>query len=347
MGRPRVPLSLTEEEATTLTMWARAGKTEQRLVQRALTILGAAEGLPWQEVCARTGLSLTNSLKWVQRFRQQRLEGLYDRPRPGGRRRYTPAEQLGVWGLVRQPPPQGHSHWTLDALAAHSGMGRASVHRLLRQAQLQPHRVDYWCGRSPDPEFARKAAEIVGLYLDPPDHALVIAVDEKTQIQALDRTQPELPLRPGQPRRQTVTYTRHGTVSLLAALVVHEGQVQGRCVQRHTHQEFLAFLKYLYRKYPGHELHVICDNFAAHKHQAVRKWVAQRRRLTLHFTPTYASWLNQVEIWFSLLSRQLLRGAVWRSRSQLVAALLDYIARYNQTQAHPFRWTYTGRPQAA
>lgn len=165
---------------------------------------------------------------------------------------------------------------------------------------------------------------VIGLYMDPPDNALVLAVDEKTQIQALDRTQPELSLMPGRPRRQTTTYTRHGTTCPLAALAVHEGQVDGRCVERLTHRECLAFLKHLYRKYPHRQLHVTCHNLSTHKHAAVTQWVARRRRLTLHFTPTYASWLNQVEIWFHIFSRDVVRAGTWRSKADLVKRIMSY-----------------------
>lgn len=347
MARPRTDLRLTDEERTTLAMWARASTSEQRLVQRALTILMFDQGVPWDRIMARTGLSKTNSDKWVRRFRQSRLDGLRDQPRSGRPPRYSAVEKAGVVARACSKPPDGYTSWTQGLLAKACGMSKSTVNRILKEASVKPHKVAYWCGRSPDPEFEAKQAAIIGLYMDPPDNALVLAVDEKTQIQAIDRTQPELPLRPGNPRRQTATYTRHGTTCLLAALSVHEGHVEGRCVERHTHQEFLAFLKYLYRKYPHRQLHVICDNLSTHKCAEVRDWVSGRRRLTLHFTPTYASWLNQVEIWFRIFSRDVMRGGTWPSKDDLVRQIMTYIDQYNKTRAKPFTWTYTGKPLAA
>jgi hypothetical protein len=172
------------------------------------------------------------------------------------------------------------AQWSTQKLADASGFSKSTVHRILNEASLKPHKIDYWCGKSPDPEFAEKQAAIIGLYLNPPENALVISVDEKSQIQALDRTQPMLPMKPENPKRFTHTYTRHGTTCLLAALLVHDGRIEGRCVDRHTHEEFLSFLKHLYRKYPNKELHVIMDNYSAHKHQKVKEWAEKRRRLT-------------------------------------------------------------------
>ena len=212
---------------------------------------------------------------------------------------------------------------------------------------MKPHKIDYWCGKSPDPEFEQKQAAILGLYLSPPENALVISVDEKLQIQALDRTQPMLPLKPENPKRFTRTYTRHGTTCLLAALLVHQGEVEARCVDRHTHEEFLNFLKHLYRKYPGKKLHVIIDNYSAHKHSKVMEWAAKRQRVTLYFTPTYASWLNQIEIWFGIFTREVVRGGIWRSKQQLVQQIMRYIKLYNKERAQPFKWTYTGKPLVA
>ena len=347
MARPHRDLRLTDAERATLTMWTRAGTTEHRMVQRARTILLAAEGVPWAGICAQTGLSLNNSLKWQRRFFAERLEGLKDRPRKGRPPTYTPMEKVAVTALATTKPPGGCNRWSQRHLARATKMSPSTVNRILREGKLKPHKIDYWCGRSPDPEFEAKQTAIIRLYLDPPDNALVLAVDEKSQIQALDRTQPELPLAPDRPRRQTATYTRHGTVCLLAAFSVHEGEVEGRCVARTAHEEFLGFLKHLYRKHPHKHLHVICDNLSAHKHAEVKQWVAKRRRLTLHFTPTYASWLNQIEIWFHIFTRDVVRGGVWRSRQELVRQIITYIDHYNQTRAKPFKWTYTGKPLAA
>lgn len=347
MGRPRKKIVLTEEEFATLSMWVRAGKTEQRLSQRAKTILLSAQDMPWKQICQRTGLSLTNSLKWRRRFLHSRLDGLRDKQRKGKPPSITPQQKVAVTALACTVPKDGSSRWSVRKLAKAASLSAATVHRILNQGRLKPHKIKYWCGKSPDPEFEEKQAAILGLYLDPPDNALVLGVDEKSQIQALDRTQPQLPLRWGKPRRQTATYKRHGTTCLLAALAVHAGNIEGRCVDRHTHKEFLGFLKYLYRKYPGKKLHVIVDNFSAHKHKAVREWAQKRRRLTLYFTPTYASWLNQIEIWFSIFSQDVIKGGVWHSKQELVQQIMMYIDNYNKNYAKPFQWTYTGKPLVA
>ena len=217
------------------------------------------------------------------------------------------------------------------------------MHRILAAGELRPHKVEYWCGRSPDPEFEAKQAAILGLYLDPPQNALVLSVDEKSQIQALDRTQPQLPMRSGEPRRLTATYKRNGTTCLLAALSVHDGEVTARCRDKNDHVTFLAFLKALYRKYPRRQLYVICDNLSVHKHKDVTAWAAKRRRLTIVHTPTYASWLNQVEIFFNIFTREVMRGGVWASKKELVDQIMYYIKSYNQ-DAVPFSWNYTGKP---
>ena len=323
MSRPHKPIDLSREERDTLTMWVRAGKTERRMVQRAVTILLCADGSSWSVICSQTGLSRNNSLKWQRRFLEKRLEGLKDLPRSGKPPKYSALEKVRVTGTACSPPPDGCTGWSQRRLAEATGLSKSTVNRILNQASFKPHKTQYWCGKSPDPEFETKQAAIIGLYINPPDNALVLAVDEKPQIQALDRNQPELPLRQGSPKRLTATYTRHGTVCLLAALSVHEGHLDSRCIDKHTHTEFLSFLKHIYRKYPRRHLHVICDNYSPHKHKAVTEWVAKRRRLTLHFTPTYASWLNQVEIWFGIFSRDVLKGGCWRSKQELIRQIVQ------------------------
>jgi transcriptional regulator with XRE-family HTH domain len=348
MARGRVAkIVLSDEEAHELRLWAGGRKIERRLAQRAEVILGAAAGQGVAQASAASGLSPQACSKWRGRFVAQRLEGLRDRPRAGRPRTIAPATRLAVISRATETPPGGRTRWTQRQLAAVVGISPASVNRVLKGGDLKPHKTDYWCGRSPDPEFAAKQAAILGLYLEPPSGALVLSVDEKSQIQALDRTQPELPLRPGKPRRLTATYKRHGTTCLLAALSIATGTVEARCLDRTTHKEFLAFLKHLYRKHPRRELHIILDNLSVHKHHSVLDWAARRRRLHLHFTPTYASWLNQIEIWFRILTKAVLEDGVWRAKAHLVAQIMAYIADYNATQAHPFKWTYTGQPLAA
>ncbi len=346
MGK-KVTVELAEDEYATLRMWISSHKTEQRLVNRARIILYATQGLTLKQIASEVGLDWQICMKWRKRFLSQRLEGLKDQPRRGRPAVFTPEERVQVMALACTEPDDGSSRWSARKLADASGLSKSTVHRILSEASLKPHKTEYWCGKSPDPEFTEKQTSILGLYLSPPENALVICVDEKSQIQALDRTQPMLPLRPGKSKRLTNTYTRHGTTCLLAALLVHEGTIEGRCVERHTHQEFLYFLKHLYRKFPNRELHVIVDNYSPHKHQKVIDWASKRTRLTLHFTPTYASWLNQIEIWFGILARDVLRGGIWHSKQELVKQIMYYIKQYNETYAHPFNWTYTGKPLVA
>ena len=347
MGRKMRKIELTAEEQATLRMRLRAGKTEQRAVQRAKVILMSTEDTSLKEISRKTGLSIYNCMKWRQRFFKSRLKGLKDKQRSGRPQKLTPQQRVSVVVLACTLPPDGINRWSIRKLAEATGFGSTTVHRILNEGKIKPYKIKHWCGKSTDPEFEEKQAAILGLYLDPPDNALVLAVDEKSQIQALDRTQPMLPLRQGDAKRMTATYKRHGTTCLLAAFSVHEGSIDGRCVNQHTHKEFLAFLKHLYRKYPRKQLHVIMDNFSAHKHKKVKEWASHRRRLTLHFTPTYASWLNQVEIWFSIFSRDVIKGGIWHSKQELVKQIMYYIKKYNEKMANPFTWTYTGKPLVA
>jgi len=347
MGRTRISISLTGEDEKTLRMWANAGTIEHRMAQRANVILLSAEGLSLPEISVRTGISPQNCSRWRKRFAEDGIEGLNDLPRSGRPMSIPPEKRLETISLACSVPPDGSNSWSTRRLAGATGISHASVNRILNEGNLKPHKVEHWCGVSPDPEFEVKQAAILGLYLDPPDNALVLSVDEKSQIQALDRTQPALPMREGNPKRLTHDYKRHGTTCLLAALAVHEGTVDGRCIDSHTHEEFLAFLKYLHRKYPRKELHIILDNFSAHKHHEVIEWAEKRRRITFHFTPTYASWLNQIEIFFNIFTRDVVKGGVWKSKKELVDQIMYYIRKYNEERAHPFSWTYTGKPLAA
>ena len=347
MGAPAKRIELTKEEEATLRLWASSGTTEQRMATRARVVLAASQGMSLQEISNQVRLSVGNCLKWRKRFRENRLEGLLDKAGRGRRRVITQEQRLGVMALACTNPIDGSTRWSMRKLADATGFSASTVHGILNAGDLKPHKVKHWCGKSPDPEFAAKQAAIIGLYMDPPVNALVLCVDEKSQIQALDRTQPLLPMRSGQPKRLTATYKRHGTSCLLAALAVHDGTIEGRCVDSTNHVNFLNFLKHLYRIHPGKELHIIADNLSAHKHKDVLAWVGKRRRLHLHFTPTYASWLNQIEIWFNIFTKAVLKGGVWSSKQALVSQIMHYIRCYNEQYAHPFKWTYQGKPLSA
>jgi transposase len=343
MARRSAKFELTAEQEATLKMWVGSHKTQQRHSRRAQVILLSARGLTLEEISARSGLNRTNCMKWRKRFAVEGLDGLKDKPRKGRPPTITPWQRAQVIRLACERPSNGANAWSRRELARVTGLGSTTIHRILEGASLKPHKVHHWCGKSPDPEFEPKQTDIIGLYLDPPENALIFSVDEKSQIQALDRTQPELPLRPGNPKRHTATYTRHGTTCLLAALAVHGGTVEARCVDSNNRHVFLDFLKRLYRAHPHKHLHVIVDNLPLHKHPDVMEWVSRRRRLTLHFTPTYASWLNQIEIWFRIFSQDVVKGGIWRSKKELVDQIMLYIKRYNRDRAHPFTWTYTGK----
>ena len=340
----RIRVELTEEDRVTLQMWVGSGKTEQRIALRAKVVLLAADGLVLMEIAAKTGLHWQSCLKWRKRFLALGLAGLQDQPGRGRPPSISPEDRVGVVALACTTPVDGSSRWSVRKLAEATGYGKSTVQTILADGAIKPHKTKYWCGKSPDPEFVEKQAAIIGLYMNPPENALVLSVDEKSQIQALDRTQPLLPMRPGNPKRLTATYKRHGTTCLLAALAVHAGTVEGRCVESSNHEEFLKFLKYLYRKFPGKHLHVIVDNLSVHKHHKILEWLETKRRMTLHYTPTYSSWLNQVEIWFNIFTRDVLRDAVWHSKQALIGQIMEYIRQYNELWAKPFKWTYTGKP---
>lgn len=346
MGAPIKQIKLTEDEMFALRLWTASGTTQQRMAMRARAILAAAEGLPLSEISMRSGLSVNACLRWRKRFTTDRLAGLKDMTGRGRPPRITQEQRLGVVSLACSTPTDGTTGWSIRRLAKATGFSVSTVHEILNTGDLKPHKVEHWCGKSPDPEFAAKQAAIIGLYIDPPVNALVLCVDEKSQIQALDRTQPTLPMRPGNPKRLTATYKRNGITCLLAALAVHEGTIDARCVDSTGHMNFLNFLKHLYRSNPGKELHIIADNLSAHKHKDVLAWISKRRRLKIYFTPTYASWLNQIEIWFNIFTKDVLKGGVWRSKEALVNQITTYISHYNQERAKPFRWTYTGKPFA-
>jgi len=320
----------------------RSHKLEKRYSQRADVILLSLDGRTLDEIVEMSGMSRPVVNKWRQRFRSQGLDGLRDAPRSGKPPVITAEQKATVIQRACEKPTGGYTNWSQRRIAESVGISQSKVHQILKQADLKPHKVEYWCGKSPDPEFESKMVDIVGLYMNPPENAIVLCVDEKTQIQALDRTQPVLPLKEKAPKRMTATYKRNGTVSLIAALAVHTGEVTAKTIPSNNAVNFLSFLKKLDRTYRNRTLHIIVDNLAVHKNKAVKEWLAGKRKVKLHFTPTYSSWLNQVEIWFNILTKDVLKGGVWKSKEQLAGQLLEYVDTYNRTRAKPFAWTYTG-----
>lgn len=342
----RKELVLSSEELNELQFITRSGKSEKRAVERAQIILCWHVGKSFVETQRELGVSEVIISKWRRRFLKDRLEGLKDAPRSGKPPVFNAAKKASVIELATRKPGKGYTNWSQRRIAKEVGMSQGTVQQILKQADLKPHKIEYWCGKSTDVEFESKMINIVGLYMDPPENAIVLCVDEKTQIQALDRTQPVLPLKEKAPKRLTATYKRNGTVALLAALSVHQGEITAKTVDKNNAENFLIFLKDLYRKYPGKHLHVIVDNLTVHKHKLIEQWVSSRKRITLHFTPTYSSWLNQIEIWFNMLTKDVLKGGIWKSRKQLIDQLMKYVKTYNEERAKPFKWTYTGQPLA-
>jgi transposase len=340
IGRPIPPLTLTDEEREVLDRWARRPTTAQALAQRARVILECAANHTNTQVARRLRLTKQTVGKWRTRFLAKRLDGLLDEPRPGTPRTVSDTQVEQVVTLTLESKPRDATHWSTRAMAARSGLSQSTVSRIWRAFGLQPHRTDTF-KLSPDPLFVEKVRDIVGLYLDPPERALVLCVDEKSQIQALDRTQPLLPMRPGQPERRTHDYIRHGTTSLFAALDVATGKIIGQCHRRHRAREFRRFLDAIEAAVPAElEIHLVLDNYATHKTPLIRRWLAKRPRFHLHFTPIGASWINLVERWFALLTQKQLRRGVHCSTRALEAAILEYIALSN-TSPKPFVWTKT------
>jgi transposase len=339
-GPALAPLTLTAEEQEELERLVRRRTTAQAQSLRARIILACAQGGSNRAVAAELGVTRPTVGKWRRRFLERGIAGLQDEPRPGHPRTVSDedVERVVVMTLASQPP--GATHWSTRSMAKASGLTQSTVHRIWRAFGLQPHRAESF-KLSTDPFFIEKVRDIVGLYLDPPDRALVLCVDEKSQIQALERTQPLLPMRPGQAERHTHDYRRHGTTTLFAALDVQTGAVIGQCHRRHRSQEFLRFLKHIEAAVPSElDVHLILDNYGTHKTPAVQRWVARHPRFHVHFTPTYSSWLNLVERWFALLTERQLRRGVFRSTAELEQAIQRYLDHHNG-DPKPFVWTRT------
>jgi len=343
MARTGQKIHITEDDFKTITAMSRAHSADHRSVVRSKIILMLNAGHSYDFIKSELKVGGEAIAKWKKRFIQHGIDGLKDAPRPGKPAIYTEADKARVIQKACSKPEGGYSNWSQRRIAKELGMSQSTVQGILKSHDLKPHKVEYWCGKSTDPEFEQKMLNVVGLYMAPPENAVVLSVDEKTQIQALDRSQPELPLRNGNPKRLTATYKRHGTVSLIAALSVHDGEITANTIDKNNSQNFLKFLKKIYRKYPKKHLHVIADNLNVHKHKDVMEWIGSKKRMTIHFTPTYSSWLNQVEIWFNILTKDVLKGAVWHSKEQLAKQIIQYVDTYNKERAKPFEWTYDGK----
>jgi len=338
MGVMKWRVEVGKSDRAELEAWLRSQSIAHALAVRARIVLGSAQGESIRELAERLAVSQVTVCRWRNRYRKLGLAGLKTRARSGRRRRISPGQERSVVAATMRPP-QAATHWSAARLGKEVGLSAATVHRIWQKYGLQPHRVEHF-KFSTDPEFETKLADIVGLYLDPPERALVLCVDEKSQIQALNRTAPLLRLRPGIPAQMTHDYQRNGTTSLFAALEVASGKVHGRCYRQHRHIEFGAFLNSLARCYPGREIHLICDNYGTHKHPAVRQWLAAHPRFQLHFTPTSASWLNLVERWFGLITSQAIRRGSFDSVAELERAITRFLDNWNQ-HAKPFVWTKT------
>lgn len=337
-GRPKARLVVAPSERQALERWTRRPKTAQALALRARIILLGAKGLTNRSVAESLHVSQQMACKWRQRFMERRLDGLLDEPRPGTPRRVPDEEVERVIVRTLESTPADATHWSVRSMAKAVGMKPTTIHRIWRAFALQPHLSETF-KLSRDPLFVEKVRDIVGLYLNPPDRAVVLCADEKAQIQALNRTQPLLPLRPGQPERRTHDYQRHGTTSLFAALDFKAGTVIGECHRRHRSVEFRKFLATIDANVPKQlAVHLIMDNYGTHKTALIRKWLTKRPRFHVHFTPTSASWLNLVERWFAALTEKQIRRGSFRSTRELEAALNNYV-QANNRHPKPFVWT--------
>jgi transposase len=339
MWKPARPLRVSAEDREWLEALVGSGKTPQRVAQRARIVLGAAAGMANHRLAKELGISRPTLLLWRQRYQEAGVTGLLkDAPRPGRRKRIRSTKVEAIVTATLQTTPRDATHWSVRTLAKAQGVSPATVHRIWQAHNLQPHRTETF-KLSRDPQFVSKLRDVVGLYVNPPAKALVLSVDEKSQIQALDRTQPILPLRPGLPARQTHDYTRHGTTTLFAALNILEGHVIQSCQPRHTHVQFLAFLDQIDRETSRRrDIHLILDNYSTHKHPTVKAWLTEHPRFHFHFTPTGASWLNLVERFFAEITRKRIRRGTFRSVPALIAAIRAYVREHNK-DPRPFIWT--------
>ena len=338
MVRRAAPLLLRDLDEAELMRWTRASTVPAGMAARARIVLLAANGTSNVEIAELVGVSRPTVDLWRNRYRERGLAGLADRDRPGRPRRVDPRS---IVEATLRPPPKslGVTHWSSRLLAARLKVSHVTIAQAWRDYGIKPWKAETF-KFSTDPELVAKINDVVGLYLAPPENAIVLCVDEKSQVQALDRTQKVLPMQPGHAEQRTHDYVRHGTTTLFAALEIATGKVTGVCKNRHRHQEFLAFLKHVARAYPDQQLHLVMDNYAAHKRIEIRDWLAANPRIQVHFTPTSGSWLNLVEIWFGIIERQAIRRGTFRSVRDLNAKIRDFINGWNDRK-HPFVWTKT------
>ena len=333
-----IAIELTEKERLILEGYARRRKTAQAVAKRSRIVLMAAAGTPNKTIAAKLMMSRSTVMIWRKRFAERRLDGLHDEPRPGAPRSIADAEIERIVTTTLEETPKGSTHWSTRTLAKQVGVSHSSVSRIRRAFGLAPHRSDTFT-LSNDPLFVEKVRDIVGLYLSPPENALVLCVDEKSQIQALNRKQPVLPMLPGQGEKRTASYRRHGTTSLFAALDILTGKVIGKCYRRRRTSEMRDFLNRVERVVPPLlDVHIIMDNLNTHKAVSIQRWFARHPRFHVHFTPTYSSWINQVERWFALLEQRQLKRGSHTSVVQLERAIYDFIDAHND-DPKPFTWT--------
>lgn len=339
MSRKSVAVVLSESERIRLEQWIRAGSTPQQVVLRARMILAASQGSQDKQIATQLRVHRLSVALWRQRVRQQGIGCVWEIASGRGRKpRYGAAVTGRIVKATLQDKPKGSTHWSTRTLAKVQKVSKNTIHRIWQEHRLKPHLTKSF-KLSRDPKFLEKLTDVVGVYLTPPQNAVVLCVDEKSQIQALDRTQPGLPLKPGRCGTFTHDYKRHGTTTLFAALHVVEGRVIGQCYPRHRHQEFLKFLQRLDGEFPGEvQLHLILDNYSTHGHERVRRWLVKHPRFVLHFIPTSSSWLNLVERWFAELSEKAVRRGAFRSVQDLEGAIEEFLAAWNANPS-PFVWT--------
>jgi putative transposase len=331
---------MTPDARSELEAMVRSRCLPHSLVRRAKIVVMSADGVDNKSIAEKLGLSRATVGKWRTRFLRQGLAGLYDEPRPGGPRSVTDEQVASLIRRTLHTKPKDATHWSCRSIAAETKLSKSTVNRIWWAFGIQPHRQKHF-KLSTDPFFVEKVRDIVGLYLNPPDKAMVLCVDEKSQIQALDRTQPLLPLGLGYVEGVTHDYVRHGTTTLFAALDIASGQVLAQCKARHRHQEFLEFLRLIDANVPEHlDIHLVVDNYSTHKYPKVRRWLAARPRYHVHYTPTYASWLNQVETWFSLITQKAIRRGTFRNVRELVEKIKHFVKNHNGN-SKPFVWTAT------